>query len=131
MIGIIDVKAGDIYAICLTLCFFAIFLQPPLPSSAVVPVPRGRILKDLPPKPTLTLTEQTDGIVLSWNMKLSTQHAEIASYQIYACQESLATSPGKTSSWKKVGDVKALPLPMACTLSQVRWSQKLMDDLKI
>ncbi|OXA62775.1 activating transcription factor 7-interacting protein 1 [Folsomia candida] len=91
---------------------------PPLPISSVVPVPRGRVLKELPPRPTLTLNEQSDGIVLSWTMKLSLQHAEIASYQIYACQESLASSPGKTSSWKKVGDVKALPLPMACTLSQ-------------
>ncbi len=99
--------------------FFILSLQPALPPFATIPVVRGRVLKDLPPKPTLALNEQTDGIVLSWNMKLALPHAEIASYQIFACQESLATSPGKTSSWKKVGDVKALPLPMACTLSQV------------
>jgi len=93
-------------------------LWPAFPPAQNVALPRGRTLKDLPPAPTLTLNEQSDGIVLSWTMKLASEHAEIASYQIYACQESLATSPGKISPWKKVGDVKALPLPMACTLSQ-------------
>lgn len=79
-------------------------------------------MKELPPRPSLTLSEQADGIVLSWTFKQAIQasNLNIASYQIYACQESLALTPGKTSAWKKVGDVKALPLPMACTLSQVK-----------
>ena len=44
-------------------------------------------------------------------------HAIIASYQIYAYQET-PTQKAEATLWKKVGDVKALPLPMACTLTQ-------------
>lgn len=59
------------------------------------------------------------GIVLSWNMNLSgDKYADIASYQLYAYQEVAGVNPN-TSLWKKVGDVRALPLPMACTLTQV------------
>jgi hypothetical protein len=57
------------------------------------------------------------GIVLSWNMQLTSEYEEIASYQLYAYQEGSAAP--STTLWKKVGDVKALPLPMACTLTQV------------
>lgn len=57
------------------------------------------------------------GIVLSWNMNLSEKYADIVSYQLYAYQE-IAGIPPNTSLWKKVGDVRALPLPMACTLTQ-------------
>ena len=58
------------------------------------------------------------GIILSWNMNLNlTIHASIASYQIYAYQEQ-AAQPVVSTLWKKVGDVKALDLPMACTLTQ-------------
>ena len=42
-----------------------------------------------------------------------TIHASIASYQIYAYQERVVST-----LWKKVGDVKALDLPMACDLTQ-------------
>lgn len=58
------------------------------------------------------------GIVLSWNMTLSDKFAKIVSYQLFAYQEITGTAPS-VSLWKKVGDVAALPLPMACTLTQV------------
>lgn len=51
-------------------------------------------------------------------MQLTDKYADIASYQLYAYQEVAGVTPS-TSLWKKVGDVRALPLPMACTLTQV------------
>lgn len=54
-------------------------------------------------------------------MNLTDKYADIASYQLYAYQEVAGVNPS-TSLWKKVGDVRALPLPMACTLTQVNWN---------
>ncbi|XP_076661846.1 fibronectin-III type domain-containing protein windei isoform X2 [Halictus rubicundus] len=71
-----------------------------------------------PPAPSLKISKVANGIVLSWNMNLSDKYADIVSYQLYAYQE-VAGIPPNTSLWKKVGDVRALPLPMACTLTQV------------
>ncbi|TGZ50703.1 uncharacterized protein Wde isoform X1 [Temnothorax longispinosus] len=70
-----------------------------------------------PPAPSLKISKVSNGIVLSWNMNLTDKYADIASYQLYAYQEVAGVSPS-TSLWKKVGDVRALPLPMACTLTQ-------------
>ncbi|XP_064604530.1 activating transcription factor 7-interacting protein 1-like [Liolophura sinensis] len=78
--------------------------------------------KALPPKPGLKISRVSQGIVLSWNMLTSSSHAEIASYQLFAYQETSA--PVSTLLWKKVGDVKALPLPMACTLTQFQEGNK-------
>ncbi|RXG70683.1 Activating transcription factor 7-interacting protein 1 [Armadillidium vulgare] len=61
-------------------------------------------------------TQMTGGIVLSWNMAKTDEHERIASYQIYAYQE--GTAAPTPALWKKVGSVKALELPMACTLTQ-------------
>lgn len=44
--------------------------------------------------------------------------ATVMSYQIYAYQE-VPNQPPKAELWKKIGDVNALPLPMACSLTQV------------
>lgn len=44
--------------------------------------------------------------------------AEVKSYQIYAYHEVANESP-RADLWKKIGDVNSLPLPMACSLTQV------------
>ncbi|KAG8228636.1 hypothetical protein J437_LFUL008287 [Ladona fulva] len=88
----------------------------PLPSQPQPTVVNPN-LKPIPRRPVLKLSKVTNGIVLSWNMTNNTPHEEIASYQLYAYQEGTNTPPSP-SLWKKVGDVKALPLPMACTLTQ-------------
>merc|ERR1712106_26615 len=87
---------------------------PPMPN----PQPNSPNWKLLPPRPALKISKVNNGIVLSWNMNLNlATHATIASYQLYAYQESSMQRPDP-QLWKKVGDVKALPLPMACTLTQ-------------
>ncbi|XP_022829948.1 activating transcription factor 7-interacting protein 1 [Spodoptera litura] len=74
--------------------------------------------KALPPAPEIKLSKVENGIVISWKIESYQEdcHEEIASYQLYAYQET--SFPPSTTLWKKIGDVKALPLPMACTLTQ-------------
>ncbi|TRY68243.1 hypothetical protein TCAL_07468 [Tigriopus californicus] len=79
--------------------------------------------KAIPPKPSLKISKLKSGIVLSWNVDLvPTIHADITFYQIFAYQEGNAAP--SSSLWKKVGDVRALPLPMACTLTQFQKGHK-------
>ncbi|KAK3592675.1 hypothetical protein CHS0354_015977 [Potamilus streckersoni] len=92
----------------------------PFPSVPTNQVQPGQ--KPLPPKPGLKISRVSQGIVLSWNMTISDTHAEIASYQLFAYQEGLAAP--SSNLWKKVGEVKALPLPMACTLTQFQEGNK-------
>jgi hypothetical protein len=56
--------------------------------------------------------------VLSWNMSLNNTHAEISGYQIFAYKESPTDIP-RSDLWKEIGNVNALPLPMACSLTKV------------
>ncbi|XP_056379761.1 activating transcription factor 7-interacting protein 1 [Hyla sarda] len=72
-----------------------------------------------PQKPHLKLArvQSQNGIVLSWSvLEVDRTCAIVDSYHLYAYHE----DPSATSSsqWKKIGEVKALPLPMACTLTQ-------------
>ncbi|XP_015275210.1 PREDICTED: activating transcription factor 7-interacting protein 1 [Gekko japonicus] len=73
----------------------------------------------LPQKPHLKLArvQSQNGIVLSWSvLEVDRSCASVDSYHLYAYHEDpSATVP---SQWKKIGEVKALPLPMACTLTQ-------------
>ncbi|XP_021929406.1 uncharacterized protein LOC110834501 isoform X3 [Zootermopsis nevadensis] len=91
----------------------------PLPSTPAYQ-PSNINWKFVPPKPELKISKVANkhqqGIVLSWNLQLTSEYEDIASYQLYAYQEGSAQP--STTLWKKVGDVKALPLPMACTLTQ-------------
>ncbi|XP_031575097.1 activating transcription factor 7-interacting protein 1-like [Actinia tenebrosa] len=71
---------------------------------------------DLPPRPIVSIAVVSNGIVLSWNMQNAQSSPRIVRYQLFALQDMGTTNP--PSQWKKIGVVNALPLPMACTLTQ-------------
>lgn len=74
-----------------------------------------------PPRPILRIGKNTSGkqgIMLSWSFEGGRNPPNIEEYQLYAYQESKNSEKLKTDTWKKVGDIKALPLPMACFLTQ-------------
>ncbi|XP_043835495.1 activating transcription factor 7-interacting protein 2 [Dromiciops gliroides] len=57
------------------------------------------------------------GIALTWNTShINPRCAPVESYHLYVCHNNTITKSKTT--WKKIGEIKALPLPMACTLSQ-------------
>lgn len=89
------------------------------------PQPHSASWKRLPPRPYLTLNNMQQGsIVLSWSFgsMLTNRYEPIASYQIYGYQET--TSAPHARLWKQIGEVKALALPMACTLTQFKSGYK-------
>ncbi|XP_018593952.1 activating transcription factor 7-interacting protein 1-like isoform X1 [Scleropages formosus] len=99
-------------------------LIPPLPPPPTPParLPPEAAHSSPPQQPQLKLArvESQNGIVLSWSVaELDHTCAAVDSYHLYAYHQdhsASASSPG--SQWKKIGEVKALALPMACTLTQ-------------
>ena len=69
------------------------------------------------PKPIVSIVVVQEGIVLSWDLEYGDSAGEIDNYELFACQDG-AESTNPPITWKKIGIVKALPLPMACTLTQ-------------
>ncbi|KAM3864752.1 activating transcription factor 7-interacting protein 1-like [Diretmus argenteus] len=73
-----------------------------------------------PQQPQLKLVPSQTGIVLSWCVSETDRScATVDSYHLYAFHQDNASSNNAAQQhWKKIGEVKALPLPMACTLTQ-------------
>lgn len=98
---------------------------PPLPEP-LLPLPElvDKIRDTLPPqKPELKVKRvlRPKGIALTWNItKINPKCAPVESYHLFLCHENASNK----LAWKKIGEIKALPLPMACTLSQFLTSNK-------
>jgi len=85
-------------------------------------------MEKLPPAPKVSVSKTVESqipraLVVSWNMSLNKTIAEVANYQIFAYQEIPNQAP-HTDMWKRVGEVNALPLPMACSLTQFANGEK-------
>uniref|UniRef100_A0A9J7Z4R5 Activating transcription factor 7 interacting protein n=1 Tax=Cyprinus carpio carpio TaxID=630221 RepID=A0A9J7Z4R5_CYPCA len=99
---------------------------PPLP---LAPSPPARLPPEAahtspPQQPQLKLArvQSQNGIVLSWCVAETDRNcAAVDTYHLYAYHQDhqgAASGASAQSLWKKIGEVKALPLPMACTLTQ-------------
>ncbi|KAK5619010.1 hypothetical protein CRENBAI_004085 [Crenichthys baileyi] len=94
-----------------------------LPALPVAPAPQR-----LPPEAEQTSPPQQlqlklvpgqTGIVLSWSVAETDRScATVDSYHLYAFHQDNSSSGTAQQHWKKIGEVNALPLPMACTLTQ-------------
>ncbi|XP_054993188.1 activating transcription factor 7-interacting protein 2 isoform X2 [Sorex araneus] len=98
---------------------------PPLPEPPpLLPELVDKIRDTLPPqKPELKVKRvlRPRGIALTWNItKINPKCAPVESYHLFLCHE----NPNDQLIWKKIGEIKALPLPMACTLSRFLASNK-------
>jgi len=70
------------------------------------------------PRPNLKLSQTPAGLEVYWTYTNGTPHTLISAYELYAHQQ--ASKPGLAGSWKKVGDIKSIPLPIRCTLSHFK-----------
>ncbi|XP_028261222.1 activating transcription factor 7-interacting protein 1 isoform X2 [Parambassis ranga] len=92
---------------------------PPLPAASASPrLPPEAERTSPPQQPQLKLVPSANGIVLSWCVAESDRTcATVDSYHLYAFHQDNSSNAAQ-QHWKKIGEVKALPLPMACTLTQ-------------
>nr|XP_046267911.1 activating transcription factor 7-interacting protein 1 isoform X2 [Scatophagus argus] len=93
---------------------------PPLPPAPAPPRLSPEAERTSPPQqPQLKLVPSQTGIVLSWCVAETDRTcAAVDSYHLYAFHQDNSNSNAAQQHWKKIGEVKALPLPMACTLTQ-------------
>ncbi|XP_061832949.1 activating transcription factor 7-interacting protein 1 isoform X2 [Nerophis lumbriciformis] len=93
---------------------------PPLPAAPVPMTLPAEAQRTSPPQqPQLKLVPSQTGIVLSWCVsETDLTCAAVESYHLYAYHQDNSSGSAAQQHWKKIGEVKALPLPMACTLTQ-------------
>ena len=85
------------------------------------PLPARVTPNDSLPTPLLMLTQTQLGLEVQWTYE--GDQSFVASYELFAFRKLTLKSsshPAGNTSWKKVGDVKSIPLPMKCTLSQFK-----------
>ena len=94
----------------------------PGPRLCSVLLPVQPSVKMRPPKPALKIKRDPNSnnqVILSWTLNHDTSvHASISSYQLYSYQEN-KTGPD-TKLWRRIGEIRARPLPIACTLQFYR-----------
>ncbi|TFJ97910.1 caspase recruitment domain-containing protein 8-like [Platysternon megacephalum] len=99
---------------------------PPLPRIPPYPELKEGFRDTVPPqKPELKLAQVQNpkGIALSWTVtEIDPKCAPVESYHLFIYHEHSNNSTAP--HWKKIGEIKALPLPMACSLSQFTASKK-------
>lgn len=98
-------------------------LQQPAPSTVQQNVPNIALPFSPLPKLTANISTSNNAIVLTWDYEKSGENTEsykVECYQLFAHQakDARVKPPLDTKQWKKIGVVNALPLPMACTLTQ-------------
>ncbi|KAM6939956.1 activating transcription factor 7-interacting protein 1 [Xenentodon cancila] len=93
---------------------------PPLPAAPVPPrLPLEAERTSPPQQLQLKLVPGHTGIVLSWSVAETDRScAAVESYHLYAFHQDNSSGNAAQQHWKKIGEVNALPLPMACTLTQ-------------
>ena len=77
-----------------------------------VPLPAAPI----PPTPVIKINMSTEGLVVKWTLQQIDIHlaSQVESYCLSAFE---GTSPPSPEHWETVGNMRALQLPMACTLT--------------
>lgn len=94
-------------------------ISSPTPTTAQVSeelpsLPGGTTADHNQPKPSLTVSQTEKGLEVLWEYTNSFSHSHIKQYEIYSFNNSQATR-----AWKKLGEVKAIKLPIKVTLAQV------------
>lgn len=67
-------------------------------------------------KPVLSVEQSGNGIGLSWDLTDREDESKVVKYELYVM--SVPTESTPSTSWESLGVVDALPLPMACTMTQ-------------
>ena len=97
------------------------FSLPPFPDPTdPLTLPAEAAKFSMPQPISLSVSRSKNQIVLSWTInRPDLRCARVECYHLFGYHREPGSMEGTPLGfWKKIGEVKALPLPMACTLSQ-------------